>query len=147
MAIATSSLAFVATDRPRQTRPISANVIWGDLGIAEIPAWKTSAYSKIAALRGGKKVPGLGDLRPSDQAVLRLRKLLHDLQIKSLPFPAVAPMSGGAVLISWKSGARCVEATAYNDGEVLIEGLENQNPNEEISEGDLASVLNWLIQR
>ena len=148
MAIAPSPLAFVATDRPRQTLPILANVIWGDLGITEIPDWKNSAHFKIAALRSGRNVPGLGDLRPSDQAILSLRKLLHDVQIESLPFPTVAPVSGGAVFISWKSGSRCVEATAYNDGETVLEGLENQDLNEEISSHkDLSAMLTWLSQR
>jgi hypothetical protein len=147
MAIAPSPLANVATGRPLQAPPISTNVIWGELGIREIPAWKSSAYYKIAALRAGRNIPGLGDSLPSDQAISRLRKLLHSIQIDSLPFPAVAPVSGGAVILSWKSSARCVEATAYNDGEVLIEGLENQSLNEEISESDLATMLSWLVQR
>jgi hypothetical protein len=146
MTLASMPPAIVEADQRRQAVPISSNVYWAAQRFSDIPAWKTSAYSRVAALRPGRKIAGLGDLRPSDEAILELRKLLHKIQIQALPLPTVAPISGGAIFISWKSGLKSVETTVYHDGEILTEGFENKGLNEEISRKDLASMLAWLVQ-
>lgn len=120
---------------------------WAISGSSQQSPWKLTAFSKISMLRNtGKPIPGLGDFRISDQAATELRKLIGEIQIESLPLPTVAPVSGGAIFVSWQSGAKSVEATAYHDGEIVIEALENQRLNEEKSKGDLPSILWWLVQ-
>jgi hypothetical protein len=132
------------SNRPRHNL---SDPYWASSELSDEPSWRATAFWRISTLRNlGKEVPGLGDLRPSDKAVTELRKLLSRIEIQSLPLPTVSPVSGGAVFVSWKSGTKSVEATAYHDGEIVLEGLENQNLNEEISKGDLPSILNWLVR-
>lgn len=120
---------------------------WAVSGPSQQSPWKLTAFSKISMLRNtGKAVPGLGDFRVSDQAATELRKLIREIEIESLPLPTVAPVSGGAIFVSWQSGVKSVEATAYHDGEIVVEALENRRLNEEKSKGDLPSILWWLVQ-
>ena len=150
MPLATLPPAVEIVEEFQSSRPILnlSAPYWTDTGFTDEPSWRTTAFWKISAFRSkGRDVPGLGNLRPSDQAALKLRKLLNSIRIQSLPLPTVAPVSGGAIFVSWKNGAKSVEVTAYDDGEIVLEGLVNQDLNEEISETDLASMLNWLVQR
>lgn len=120
---------------------------WAIFGPSQQSPWKLTAFSKISMLKNtGKAVPGLGDFQVSDQAATEIRKLIGEVQIESLPLPTVAPVSGGAIFVSWESGSKSVEATAYHDGEVVVEALENQRLNEEKSKEGLPSVLWWLVQ-
>jgi len=149
MALATLPPAIEIVEAFKANRPRHnlSDPYWANSGLSDEPLWRATALWKISTLRAsGKVVPGLGDLRPSDLAVSELRKELGKIQIRSLPLPTVAPVSGGALFVSWKNGPRTVEVTAYHDGEVTLEGLENQAPNEEVSKLDLASVLDWLVQ-
>ncbi len=120
---------------------------WAGLAPREQPPWKTTAFSKISILRtAGKSIPGLGNFNLSEQAVKALQKLIGEVEIESLPLPAVAPISGGAIFVCWQSGARRVEATAYQDGEILVEATENQRLDEERSRESLSATLRWLVQ-
>jgi hypothetical protein len=149
MALATlpPTIEIVEVSGANRPRHILSDPYWANAGLSDEPQWRSTAFWKISTLRAvGKNIPGLGDLRPSDQAVSELRKLLGKIQIQSLPLPVVSPVSGGAVFVSWKNGSKTVEVTAYHDGEVIFEGLDNQNLVEEVSKSDFTSVLNWLVQ-
>ena len=129
---------------PRQNL---STVYWAWLGHSEKSPWKTTALSKISMLRKtGRFVPGLGDFTLSEETVRAAQKLIGEIEIKSLPLPTVAPVSGGAIFVSWRSGPKSVEVTAYHDGEIVAEALENQRLDEEKSGGDLRSMLRWLVQ-
>lgn len=129
---------------PRQNL---STVYWARLGHSEQSPWKTTALSKISMLRKtGRLVPGLGDFTLSEKAVKAVQKLIGEIEIESLPLPTVTPVSGGAIFVSWRSGPKSVEATAYHDGEILVEALENQCVDEERSMEDPCSMLWWLVQ-
>jgi len=120
---------------------------WAVSGPAEQPPWKIAAFWKLSTLReSGSSVAGLGDFRVSDRALTELRKFVNGIQAQSLPLPTIAPVSGGAVFASWKNGARSVEVTAYDDGEILVEGLDNQNLNDAVSKQEITSIFDWLVE-
>jgi hypothetical protein len=133
--------------KPSGQRLTLSTLYWAWLGPQEQSPWKTTAFSKISMLRtNGKFVPGLGDFTLSEQAVNAAQKLIGEIEIESLPLPTVAPISGGAIFVSWRSGTKSVEATAYHDGEILVEALENEHVDELKSKEGLSSILWWLVQ-
>lgn len=133
--------------KPSSLRQNLSTLYWPWLGLSEQSPWKTTALSKISMLRTtGRFVPGLGDFTLSEEAVKAAQKLIGEIEIESLPLPTVAPVSGGAIFVSWRSGPKSVEATAYHDGEILVEALENESVDEERSKEDLSSMLWWLVQ-
>jgi hypothetical protein len=120
---------------------------WANSNPIEQPAWKTVAFGKISVLRAaGTVVPGLGDFRVSDLVTKELHMLLSKIRILSLPLPTVSPVAGGAIFVSWKNGHKAVEATAYHNGEIVVEAIENLQVNEEISKSDIATMLDWLAR-
>lgn len=120
---------------------------WAASGPTELPPWKIAAFWKLSTLSGsGSFVAGLGDFRVSDRAITELRKFVNGIRAQSLPLPTIAPVSGGAVFASWKNRTKSVEVTAYDDGEILVEGLDNQNLNDEVSKREITSIFDWLVE-
>lgn len=110
-------------------------------------AWKTAALSRISSLEQGKSAPGFGNLRPSEQAAAQIRLCVSEIALESLPLPTVVALTGNGIMLVWQSGRRKVEATAFADGEVVLEALENGENAEGIPTEKPEVLLKWLIGR
>ena len=133
-----------------RTTPVSfaAEPFWAQSGISRVleSSWKAVAFSRIAALEQGKNIPGAGDFRASEQAAGKLRLYVDKISIQSLPIPQVVPLSGSGTLLVWKSGSKAVEITAFADGEIVPEAFENREPNEQFSQSDPQTLVEWLVK-
>jgi hypothetical protein len=113
-----------------------------------VPAWRQAALFEISNLAAaGRSVAGFGDFRPSPIAVRKMQLALQKVDINSLPAPMFAPISGGGLMARWKSGARTVEVTVYDDGEIVRDAMLNGETNEDISECEIYVMLLWLSGR
>jgi hypothetical protein len=108
-------------------------------------SWKSDVFARIAKLERGPSVPGLGNLRVSEQAAGQLRLQLADVSIHSLPYPSLVPISGQGAHMDWRSGTRTVELTAFADGELVFEATEAGNTVELQGSDRLDSYLKWLL--
>lgn len=82
--------------------------------------WHNLAFSKIHALESrGAVLEGVGSLEIAPTTAAYARKvldLLHEkLTNEILPAPTISAISGGAIGISWRAGAKEVEAVIYPD--------------------------------
>lgn len=64
--------------------------------------WLLPALQQLDALqRSGRSIPGLGDLRISEETSAVMRRLLSFVTNQYLPVPQLAPISGGGIAVSW----------------------------------------------
>jgi hypothetical protein len=64
--------------------------------------WLLPALQQLDALKsGGRNIPGLGDLRISEQTGAVVRRLLTYVTNRYLPEPQLAPISGGGIAVRW----------------------------------------------
>jgi hypothetical protein len=148
MALATIPPAIeIRETQPVTTQHVVSDLYWTACSLRDnyrFAPWKTAAFSGIAALEQGKNVPGLGDFRVSDQTARELRLRINEIAVDSLPIPTVVPLSGRGIMLSWESGARTVEITAFADGEIVVEAIGEHAPEAELTE--LETLLKWLIK-
>jgi len=154
MALATWDTTLATLPPAIQTRELSpikqdtlaAEPYWAEMQSIDVP-WKTAALARISALEiQGRDVPGLGDLRPTEEAASQLRRCINSVTLHSLPIPHVVPLSGRGIQLVWQSGARAIEVTSFADGEIVLEPLENGEINEEISADAPELLLKWLVK-
>ncbi len=81
----------------------------------------------------------------SEQVANAVRSQLSKVALQSLPVPAVVPLSGHGLALTWTSGSRAVEMTAFADGEITVDALEANNY-ADTPTGNLEIVLKWLIE-
>ena len=131
--------------RPTWPVNVSFKSNWGNSVSFEEPSWRIVAFSAIKKLEGqeSKVIPGLGDFRVSDKAAKALRAYLLAIGESSLPFPRIAPASGGAILLVWTSGNRSIEIASFPDGEVVLEALEGLSVVEKLNE--VGQAIRWLV--
>jgi hypothetical protein len=144
---------LTAAELVKHYKPISpANLSfeskWGNSVSLGEPKWRILAFSAIEKLESlePQVVPGLGDLRTSDNAANALRAYLLTINESSLPFPRIIPASGGAILLVWTSENRTIEIASFPDGEIVLEALEQGVLREELSEQGLKNAVGWLIR-
>lgn len=125
----------------------SVFVFWAMQGgpPASFGSWKSDVFARIAKLERGPSVPGLGNLRLSEEAAQQLRLQVDGVAVQSLPFPSIIPLSGEGVQMDWRSGTRTVEVTAFADGELVFEATEAGNSIELTGVESLDVYLKWLI--
>jgi hypothetical protein len=64
--------------------------------------WLLAAVHQLSDLQAeGRDIPGLGDLRISEETSAIVRRLLSQIRYAGLATPKLSPMSGGGVGISW----------------------------------------------
>jgi len=110
---------------------------WIQTNPLALEAWLFSALSELSAL---EQLPegwdGHHSPRISHSASLKARRLLSSLRTRTLPQPAVMPMTGGGIGLNWEAGDRELQLTIYPDGEVLyLYGKLNQG--EPVQDGSL----------
>ncbi len=102
--------------------------------VAQFP-WLLPAVIRLRELeKSGRRIPGIGDLRISEQTADSVRRLLSRVSVTDLPTPNVVPISGGGIALAWKSPQREVAFTIYpnraefgfvsstQDDEIISEG-------------------------
>jgi len=114
----------------------------------------------LEALRGlrliyesGRNIPGIGDLRISEQTASFVRRLLSLIAISRLPVPRITPISGGGVGLLWNVGGKEAVLTVYPNDDRFAYMLSNE-ADELVSDGLLTleqqralnSILGWLVQ-
>jgi hypothetical protein len=103
----------LATSKPRATQI-------EQMALSDSSPWLYSALSKLRDIQDhGQLIPGVGDLRISDTTATNARLLLSLIDIIDLPVPVVAPISGGAVSLTWSMGAKEVKYSFYPDGNAV----------------------------
>lgn len=137
---------IVKSFKPDPRASISFSSRWGNDVFYKEPSWRSMAFSKIAALQvqEQKTVPGLGVLKASESAANALRRYLQDIKELSLPFPRIDLATGGAILLTWKSGERSIEIASFPDGGIVLEALDHGVLDENVSEQDIDSAVSWL---
>lgn len=76
--------------------------------------WLLPAVRQLSVLQQeGRNIPGIGDLRISEQTGANVRRLLAHVRVTSLPVPELAPMSGGGVDINWKVADKAVSFKVF----------------------------------
>lgn len=108
-------------------------------------SWKSDVFDRIAKLERGRSVPGLGNLRLSEEAARQLCLQVDAVAIQSLPFPSIVPLSGEGAQVDWRSGTRTVEVTAFADGELVFEATEAGTSVELTGVESLDAYLKWLV--
>jgi hypothetical protein len=101
------------------------------------------AFSQIANLE--RQTASDNTFRASETAAARMRLILAMIKLQSLPMPTIVPISGHGIFAEWKNGARAVEITAFADGDVVIEAMQDRIAGEQVSQEDPHSVLSWLV--
>jgi hypothetical protein len=131
----------------RRTEKGSVSVLaaWTRTPSEPLGSWKNYVFAKLAHLERGPNVPGFGNFKLSEEAAGQLRLRLAGISLQSLPIPSVAPLSGRGAQLDWQSGTRSVELTAFADGELVIEAIDNGTPVEMEEEEELESYLKWLV--
>jgi len=134
--------------KPIQPESVSFRSRWGNTVSLEEPPWRVVAFSAIADLEGQepKIVAGLGSLTASAKAANALRGYLLQVTEVSLPLPRLVPATGGAILLTWKSGERSIEIASFPDGDIVLEALDRGVLKEELSEQGLDSAVSWLVR-
>lgn len=88
--------------------------------------WLTSVLSSLAEIqKNGEFVPGVGDLRIADQTLDCAGRVLSCIRQHVLPTPAVGPISGGGISISWEFKKRQIEVVVFPNNDVLLSMMES----------------------
>jgi hypothetical protein len=90
------------------------------VSFAQLP-WLLPAVQQLSELQAeGRDIPGLGDLRISEETGALVRRLLAQIRVKDLDVPQLVPMSGGGVGVSWSIPDREVSFKVFpSDEEVM----------------------------
>jgi hypothetical protein len=107
--------------------------------------WKEIVFSRISKLERETNADDFGTFNISEMVASKVRSRLSKVSLQSLPLPVVVPISGNGLSLTWATGTRSVEVTAFADGEVIIDALESDHYVEFREDKDLEAVLIWLI--
>jgi hypothetical protein len=113
--------------------------------------WLYSALSQLHKLENsGRDLPGVGDLRISDDASTRMRMLLSFIEVRELPSPVLYPISGRAVGMRWNVGRREVEFTIFADGNTVMAKLERSELVDDTEltgdmHAEVSQYLEWVV--
>ncbi len=122
------------------------------MAAADNPPWLHSALSQLRDLENhGRDVPGIGDLRISNQTASRARLALSVVNVIDLPAPVVSPVSGGSVSIIWSLGEKEVKFAFYSDGGSMYftsadDEVVDEGPVNFAEPGIAAAALQWMLQ-
>ena len=113
--------------------------------------WLLPAMLRLRELeKTGAVVPGIGDLRISEQTADTVRRLLSRISVRDLPLPRVSPISGGGIALSWQTPRRGVDFTIYPN-EVEFGFVSSTQDDEVLSEGTItineARRINQLLNQ
>lgn len=87
---------------------------------AQMP-WLLPAVQQLSELQAeGRDIPGLGDLRISEETSDVVRRLLAQIRLKELGVPELVPMSGGGVGITWSIPDREVSFKVFPKDEDIM---------------------------
>ena len=107
--------------------------------------WKEIVFSRISKLEREANADDFTTLNISEMVAGKVRSRLSKVSLQSLPLPAVVPISGNGLSLTWATGTRAVEVTAFADGDITIDALESDHYVEFREDKDLEAVLSWLI--
>ena len=145
--LATGSSIEVPTLSPWvETTPPIANT-----ASVNISPWLYSALTQVRDIEeSGELILGLGDLRIATQTAIRARKLLSSIEIKSLPAPAVSPVSGGGLSITWSLGLKEVKLSFDPGGETTYFKIEDDEISSDgsvdvMAPAPIAKQLQWML--
>ncbi len=122
--------------------------------LSDTAPWLYSALSQLHELqRGGRDIPGVGDLRITDSASTQIRTVLSVIKVgETLPTPTLYPISGGAVGMKWNVGKREVEVTTFANGNTVVARIDGDQIIEDCELRDnyqarteLSTYLRWLV--
>jgi hypothetical protein len=135
--------------RQEFTRPTTTavKVIWTEAATDHCKTdwwWKEIVFSRIAKFEKAADLSA-GTFIVSDRAASKVRSGLSKVSLQSLPLPTIVPLSGNGLSLAWSSGRRAVEVTAFADGEIAIDALDEGRYVELPEDGDFEAALNWLI--
>jgi hypothetical protein len=103
-----------------QTYYLAESQLVPTVSFAQLP-WLLPAVQQLSGLQAeGRDIPGLGDLRISDETGAIVRRLLSQIRYKDLAVPQLAPMSGGGVGISWNIPDREVSFKVFPRDEEIM---------------------------
>lgn len=108
--------------------------------------WKHIVFTRISKFeRGTAGQDAVNTFNISEQVARSVRSQLSKVSLQSLPLPNVVPLSGHGLSLSWSTGTRSVEMTAFADGEITIDALDANQYVDRPENEDLESVLTWLV--
>lgn len=140
--LAQSDLAY---PRPAHVPQITAAVRPSDA------PWLYSALTQVWNIeQTGTDIPGLGDLRISEDTATRARLLLSMIDLMELPSPQVSPVSGGGMSITWEMGPKEVKYALYPDGEMMFykvhdDDIDSEGPIETMMPNEVTGPLKWML--
>lgn len=107
--------------------------------------WKEVVFSRIGKFEyDASQSETMGTFNISPQVASKVRAQLSEVSLQSLPLPRVVPLSRNGLSLTWTSGTRAVEVTAFADGEITVDTLEADTSVDPHADG-LEGVLKWLI--
>lgn len=114
--------------------------------------WLLPALLRLETLQiSGTTYPGIGDLTISQRTADHVRQLLSKIVVRHLPVPAVVPISGGGIGISFLQREKEVTFTVFPEETDIAYMLSNET-DEVVKDGLLTidrseminSSLRWL---
>jgi hypothetical protein len=125
-----------------QTTPFNSPRIISQLTASAITSDAPWLYSALTQVRDveqtGEHIPGFGDFRISEATATKVRMLLSNISLISLPSPEVSPVSGGGVSIVWSVGPREVKYDFCPNGPTMFFKIED----DEISSDQIIARMN-----
>lgn len=145
----TAGPAFQSVECVNNVQPATSELVPSSL--SDSAPWLYSALSQLHDLeRGGRNVPGVGDLRVSDAASTATRTLLSSIDEQALPSPVLYTISGRGIGMRWNVGRREVEFTTFASGSSVMAKLESAQLVDDTElagnpAAELKSYLQWLM--
>jgi hypothetical protein len=105
---------------PTHTYCLAESQLVPTVSFVQLP-WLLHAVQQLSDLQAeGRDIPGLGDLRISEETGAIVRRLLSQIRYKDLAVPQLVPMSGGGVGISWNIPDKEVSFKVFPSDEEII---------------------------
>jgi hypothetical protein len=105
---------------PTQTYYLAESQLVPTVSFAQLP-WLLPAVQQLSDLQAeGREIPGLGDLRISEETSAIVRRLLSQIRYRDLAVPQLVPMSGGGVGISWNIPGKEVSFKVFPRDEEIV---------------------------
>jgi len=120
--------------------------------MSDAAPWLYSALSQLRDLESsGRVIRGIGDLRVTGLTAMTVRLLLSLIDITDLPVPVLAPVSGGAISVTWSMGEKEVKFSCNPDGQTMFFKCDEDDVVQDgvVNLGVPASVktpLRWMLQ-
>jgi hypothetical protein len=107
--------------------------------------WRDVVFSRVSKFVRDPAASNLGTFNITEEVARKVRSQLYQVSIQSLPLAAVIPLSGHGITLTWVSGDRSVEMTAYADGDITIEPFDAGQYVDLTEEENLEAALSWLV--